>query len=86
MKVSMVLIAMYVVLFTIVSQKGYQVTDTVSGTTSVKLKGSGAIGDINGPINDLLVVDAMDLVQPSFEQNAFFLVTARYFVDSIDSF
>ena len=72
------LIAMYVVLYTIVLEKGYQTTDTVSGTTSVKLKGSGSIGDESGPATDLLVVDAMDLVQPSMEQNAFFLVTARY--------
>ena len=66
------------VVFTNVLEKGYQETATVSGTTSVKLKGSASIGDEDGPVTDLLVVDAMDLVQPSIEQNAFFLVTARY--------
>ena len=76
------LIAFYVVLYTIAWEKGYQTTDTVSGTTSVKLKGSGSIGNESGPATDLLVVDAMDLVQPSVEQNAFFLVTARYCTSS----
>eukprot|EP01083_Nonionella_stella_P125466 379507_1 len=70
------LILVYVIVFTIFIDKGYQATGTVSGTTSVKLKGSGSIGDVNGPIANLRPLDAMDLVQPSMEENAFFVITA----------
>ena len=70
----MLLVAVYVVVFTIILEKGYQDTAVVSGTTSVKLKGSGSIGDESGSLDDLIPLDAMDLVQPSFEENAFFIV------------
>ena len=75
--ITMLLVLLYVVLFTIVWDKGYQDTDQVSGTTSIKLKGSASIGDENGPIENLIPLDAMDLVQPPMEENAFFITTAR---------
>lgn len=74
---TMLLVAIYIVAYTIVGQKGYQETSGVSGSTSIKVKGTGSIGDVNGPISELLPLDAMDLVQPSIEQNSLFVVTAR---------
>eukprot|EP01083_Nonionella_stella_P234965 826716_1 len=74
--ITMLVVLMYVVIFTILVDKGYQDTAEVTGTTSIKLKGSGSIGDDNGPIEDLIPVDAMDLVQPSMEEDAFFIITA----------
>ena len=72
------LVAAYVVVFTIMMEKGYQHTAPVSGTTSIKLKGTASIGNASGPRHELIPLDAMDLVQPQIEENAFFLVTARY--------
>lgn len=63
----------YVVGYTIILSKGYQAADTVSGTTTVKIKGSGAIG--NETAGTLLPMDAMDLVVPSTENSAFFITT-----------
>ena len=74
--IAMALVLVYVVAYTIILEKGYQSNDTVTGTTSVKLKGRGAIGDENGAIEDLVPLDSMDLVQPSMEENAFFVVTS----------
>mmetsp|Transcript_38665 Transcript_38665/g.61717 ORF Transcript_38665/g.61717 Transcript_38665/m.61717 type:complete len:392 (+) Transcript_38665:19-1194(+) len=73
----MFFVLLYVVLGTVWYEKGYQDTDTASGTTSAKIKGSASIGDVNGPLQDLIPFDAMDLVQPSMEENSFFLITAR---------
>merc|ERR1719410_1238649 len=73
----MFLVLIYVALFTVYLDKGYQDTDQVTGTTSIKLKGSASIGDENGPIENLIPLDAMDLVQPPMEENAFFIITAR---------
>ena len=52
--------------------------DDAAGTTLVKIKGSGSIGDdvTLTAITDLEPLDAMDLVRPSMEENAFFLITA----------
>ena len=74
----MLFVALYVVLFTIFMEKGYQNTTTAYGTTSIKLKGTGSIGDESGSRQELIPLDAMDLVQPQIEENAFFIVTARY--------
>lgn len=75
--IAVVFVALYVLLFTIILEKGYQSTATVSGTTSIKLKGTGSIGNESGPWQDLLPLDAMDLVQPAIEEDAFFVVTSR---------
>ena len=83
MKVAVLFVALYVVMFTILWEKGYQDTAPVSGTTSIKLKGTGSIGNESGPWQELLPLDAMDLVQPSIEENAFFVVTARYHNQSV---
>lgn len=66
------LVLCYVVGYTIIADKGYQSEDDVNGSTSVKIKGSGAIG--NG--SSLQPLDSMDLVVPSNELDAFFLTTA----------
>eukprot|EP01084_Bolivina_argentea_P253414 425654_1 len=74
----MFLVLVYVVAFTIIYDKGYQAIDDVTGTTSAKLKGTGCIGNYTNfnDIQDLTVLDAMDLVQPSMEENAFFVATS----------
>eukprot|EP01084_Bolivina_argentea_P181873 314071_1 len=75
----MLFVLVYVVAFTIVWDKGYQATDEVTGTTSAKLKGTGCIGNYTNfeDFTDLTVLDAMDLVVPSMEENAFFITTAQ---------
>ena len=88
-RVTMALVLVYVIVFTIIMDKGYQTTDEVTGTTSAKLKGSGSVGNdsnfiINGTVSfnftnqvfELIPLDAMDLVRPAMEENAFFLTTA----------
>ena len=75
------LVLAYVIGFTIIAEKGYQIKDEVAGTTGIKIKGSASIGnDTNhSSIQDILQLtplDAMDLVRPAMEENAFFLTTA----------
>ena len=67
------LVLCYVVGYTVIYSKGYQATGDVSGTTVVKIKGSGAIGNDTVGLQPL---DAMDLVVPSTEADAFFVTTA----------
>ena len=57
------LVLCYVIGYTIIANRGYQAEDDVNGSTSVKLKGSGSIG--NGIT--LQPLDSMDLVVPSNE-------------------
>eukprot|EP01084_Bolivina_argentea_P134880 237770_1 len=67
----------YISIFLVWYSNGYQSIDPVTGTTSVKLKGSGSANltgsgiGINGT-----VFDAMDLVVPNIEEDAFFVTTA----------
>lgn len=77
------LVLCYVALYTIWIEKGYQKFETVVGTTSVKLKGTASIAanSTNDPINSTTfngkyIYDAMDLVIPSMEENAFFIATS----------
>ena len=72
------LVLAYVIGFTIVYNKGYQVKDEVAGTTGIKIKGSGSIGNDTNytDITELTPLDAIDLVRPAMEENAFFLTTA----------
>eukprot|EP01083_Nonionella_stella_P013141 37028_1 len=65
-------VLLYIIGYTIIANKGYQASSDLVGATSVKLKGSGSIG--NG--SSLSPLDAMDLVVPSNELDAFFLTTA----------
>eukprot|EP01083_Nonionella_stella_P222540 794005_1 len=68
-------VLLYIVLYTVWQEKGYQETTPVTGTSSVKLKGTGSTG---GHINSTAgtVYDAMDLVYPSLEEDAFFVTTS----------
>ena len=70
---TMLLVLIYVIVFTVVEDRGYQQTGQVSGSTSIKLKGSASIGDENGPLQDLIPLDAMDLVL-SIHTNLSYLV------------
>jgi len=67
------LVLCYVVGYTIILSKGYQAQGDISGTTTVKVKGSGAIGNDTVGLTPL---DAMDLVVPSTEADALFVTTA----------
>ena len=67
----------YVVAYTIIIQKGYQSIEQVTGTTTMKWKGTGSIGDESGPVSALLPLDKMDLGPLPKEANAFFVATAR---------
>lgn len=73
--VAILVVLLYIILGTIWYSKGYQKTDPVTGTTSVKLKGTGSV---NGSIGSTegTVFDAMDLVVPSVEEDAFFITTS----------
>eukprot|EP00483_Globobulimina_turgida_P003554 UN03560 len=70
-----VCVIIYICVYTIWSEKGYQEFDPVTGTTSVKLKGTGSVGGAVNTTNGT-VYDAMDLVIPSIEENAFFITTS----------
>jgi len=74
----LLLVLAYVVGYTVIAQKGYQIADEVAGTTGVKIKGSASIGNDTDftDITTLIPLDAMDLVRPPMEENAFFLTTA----------
>ena len=67
----LLLVLAYIVGYTVVLSKGYQASNDVTGSTAVKIKGSGAIGNEA----TLQPLDAMDLVVPSNEMDAFFLTT-----------
>merc|ERR1711902_477629 len=71
----LIVVLLYIALYTIWFDKGYQAVDPVTGTTSVKLKGTGSI---NGQIGTTegTVFDAMDLVVPALEEDAFFITTS----------
>jgi len=73
--VTVLAVVLYVAIWTLLVEKGYQSSAPVSGTTSIKVKGSGSIGNESGPLLELLPLDAMDLV--AIEENAFFVVTSR---------
>ena len=63
-----VAVLIYIVVYTIYLEHGYQKVDPVTGTTSVKLKGTGSVGGINGKYTgNETVYDAMDLVVPPIE-------------------
>jgi len=73
--ITILFVLLYIGLYTIYAEKGYQTKDQVTGTTSAKLKGTGSV---NGSIGTTTgtVFDAMDLVVPSVEEDAFFVTTS----------
>merc|ERR1711916_359591 len=66
------LILIYDVIWVIVLQKGYQGTDAVVGSVSIKVKGSSYVIDSTGGV---VVWDAIDTVKPPVENNAVFITT-----------
>ena len=63
-------VLLYVVLFTVIDEKGYQYQDPVTGTTSAKIKGTASVGGVQGSVSGT-VYDAMDIVVPSIEVNIY---------------
>ena len=74
-------VLLYVVLYTIWYQRGYQSTDVVIGTTSIKVKGTGVSGSSMN-VNDTTVYDAIDLVVPATEQDAVFIATSQIITEN----
>lgn len=68
-------ILLYVIVFTIVISKGYQATDEMIGTTSIKVKGSASTGSTTS-LDDMKVFTSEDLVLPSIEADAVFIATS----------
>lgn len=66
------LIFLYVVVYVIIIEKGYNGSSPVSGYTYTKLKGSSLQNDTNG---NTLVWDATDIVNPPMESDAIFVTT-----------
>ena len=66
----LLLVLVYIAVYTVWYDNGYQAADPVTGTTSVKLKGTGSVGGKVGT-TDGIVYDAMDLVVPSIEVTSF---------------
>ena len=58
---TMILVLLYVVLFTVVIEKGYQHFGPVVGTTSAKLKGTASTDPVLDNISPSEIYDAMDL-------------------------
>jgi len=69
------ILLIYIIVYTVWYDKGYQSFDAVIGTTSIKIKGTGSQGLWYW--RNTTIYDAMDLVVPSTEQNAFFLTTSN---------
>ena len=77
---TILLVFIYVIVYTIVLEKGYQKFDTVVGSAAVKVKGTGSVcmdnveSDWTNP--NCTVYDAIDLVYPSIELDALFIATS----------
>eukprot|EP01083_Nonionella_stella_P097817 274987_1 len=65
----------YVIIFTIVVEKGYQTHDEAIGNVATKVKGTASTGDYYNWTN-AMVFDAMDLIHPPIESNALFIATS----------
>eukprot|EP01084_Bolivina_argentea_P035511 65863_1 len=68
-------VTLYVVIYTIILAKGYQVNDEATGTVSTKVKGTASTGDFYD-WNNAIPYDAMDLIFPPIESNALFIPTS----------
>eukprot|EP01083_Nonionella_stella_P018116 50643_1 len=72
------LVLCYIVVYLVWLNHGYQSVDPVTGTVSVKLKGTGSVpasGSDTFGLNKT-IFDAMDLVVPNIEEDAFFITTS----------
>jgi hypothetical protein len=70
---------LYIALYTIWFERGYQKFDNVVGTTSSKVKGTAwidAYDSNSSSIDSRIVYDSMDVITPSVEENALFITTA----------
>ena len=70
---------LYVLIYTVLDEKGYQSFDNAVGASSTKVKGtaSSSVGintNINGYMNNT-IYDAIDLVIPSIENDGLFITT-----------
>ena len=65
-------ILIYVILFSIILEKGYQATDFPVGATMIKVKGVGYQVDAQGV---QVVWDEHDVTIPALESNSIFLTT-----------
>jgi len=61
----------YVVIYTVVLQKGYQTYDNLVGSSMIKVKGSAHIGDLD----NATIYDQYDLVVPPLMPDAVFMTT-----------
>eukprot|EP00484_Ammonia_sp_Unknown_P028800 CAMPEP_0197047796 /NCGR_PEP_ID=MMETSP1384-20130603/23241_1 /TAXON_ID=29189 /ORGANISM="Ammonia sp." /LENGTH=412 /DNA_ID=CAMNT_0042479799 /DNA_START=36 /DNA_END=1274 /DNA_ORIENTATION=- len=71
----LLIVLLYICLYTIWYDGGYQAQCLITGTSSAKLKGTGSVGGSVGS-TDGTVYDAMDLVFPALEEDAFFATTS----------
>eukprot|EP01084_Bolivina_argentea_P189815 326344_1 len=71
----LVIVASYVVIYTIILEKGYQETDEAIGTVATKIKGTASVGDMYNWTN-LVPYDAIDLRHPAIETNGIFIATS----------
>eukprot|EP01084_Bolivina_argentea_P256742 432376_1 len=70
-----ILVILYVIIYTIIIDKGYQITDEAIGTVSTKVKGTASTGNFYD-LHNRTVYDAMDIIYPSTETNALFLTSS----------
>ena len=72
----MLLVLGYVIVYTLIMQKGYQAFENVKGSTSGKVKGSACIGNLTNykDIMELIPLDSVDLVIPANEEGSLFHV------------
>ena len=71
----LLIVALYVVIYTIIIEKGYQEFDEAVGTVSTKVKGTASTGDYYNWSN-AIPYDAMDIIHPPVESNALFVTTS----------
>ena len=68
-------VSLYVIIYTIMIEKGYQIQDEATGTVSTKVKGTASTGDYYNWSN-AVPFDAIDLIYPPIEANALFITTS----------
>src|SRR4051812_30972680 len=73
-------ILVFIFVYTVYIKQGYQEFDNITGTVTIKIKGASGSNntfDRSGR-PEYFAYDAVDLVQPPVESNAFSLVTRLY--------
>jgi P2X purinoceptor 2 len=68
-----ILIVAYIVVYSIVLQKGYQAVTPIIGSGDIKVKGTAYT--LNSSTGDAVVYDAIDLIKPAEQPNAVFITT-----------